>query len=95
MRAFFYPLIASGLLIAGCATEEQKPAATPVESKPAAKPQAVETKPVTRVDTTGKPTASPFAMLKDPNNILSKRQIYFEFDKFEFQFKQDRGDGSG
>ena len=83
MRAFFYPLIASGLLIAGCATEEQKPAATPVESKPAAKPQAVETKPVTRVDTTGKPTASPFAMLKDPNNILSKRQIYFEFDKFD------------
>ena len=83
MRAFFYPLIASGLLIAGCATEEQKPAATPVESKPAGKPQAVETKPVTRVDTTGKPTASPFAMLKDPNNILSKRQIYFEFDKFD------------
>ena len=84
MRAFFYPLIASGLLIAGCATEEQKPAASaPVEqAKPAAKPQAVESKPVTRVDT-GKPSASPFAMLKDPNNILSKRQVYFDFDKFD------------
>jgi len=84
MRAFFYPLITSGLLIAGCATEEQKPAATaPVEqAKPAAKPQAVESKPVTRVDT-GKPSASPFAMLKDPNNILSKRQVYFDFDKFD------------
>jgi len=92
MRAFFYPLIASGLLIAGCATEEQKPAATaPVEqAKPAAKPPAVESKPVTRVDATGKPTASPFAMLKDPNNILSKRQIYFEFDKFDVrdEYKQ-------
>jgi peptidoglycan-associated lipoprotein len=85
MRAFFYPLIASGLLIAGCATEEQKPAATaPVEqAKPAPKPPAVESKPVTRVDTTGKTTASAFAMLKDPNNILSKRQVYFDFDKFE------------
>src|SRR5258707_12260382 len=67
-----------------CATEEQKPAAPgPVEqAKPAAKPQAVESKPVTRVDT-GKPSASPFAMLKDPNNILSKRQVYFDFDKFD------------
>jgi len=92
MRAFFYPLIASGLLIAGCATEEQKPGASaPVEqAKPGAKPQAVEAKPVTRVDATGKPTASPFAMLKDPNNILSKRQIYFDFDKFDVraEYKQ-------
>ena len=86
MRAFFYPLIASGLLIAGCATEEQKPAASaPVEqAKPAAKPQAVESKPVTRVDT-GKPSASPFAMLKDPNNILSRRSIYYDFDKFDIK----------
>ena len=86
MRAFFYPLIASGLLIGACATEEQKPAATaaPVEQpKPAAKPQPVETKPVTRVDTTSKPVASPFAALKDPKNILSRRSVYFDFDKFD------------
>ena len=85
MRAFFYPLIASSLLVGACATEEQKPAASaPVEqAKPAPKPQPVETKPVTRVDTTPKSTGSPFAALKDPNNILSKRSIYFDYDKFE------------
>jgi peptidoglycan-associated lipoprotein len=85
MRAAFYPMIAASLLLAACATEEQKPAATaPVESKSASqKPEAVESKPVTRVDTTSKPTGSAFAALKDPNNILSKRQVYFDFDKFE------------
>jgi peptidoglycan-associated lipoprotein len=39
--------------------------------------------PVKPVDVTGKPSGSPFAVLKDPNNILSKRSVYFDFDKFE------------
>jgi peptidoglycan-associated lipoprotein len=72
-------------LVFGCATEDQKPAATaPVEAaKPAAKPQAVESKPVTQVQAAPKSGASPFAALKDPNNILSKRSVYFDFDKFD------------
>ncbi len=84
MRAI-YPLIAASLLLGACATEEQKPAATGVEEggKPAATPRAVESKPVARVDATGKPAGSPFAALKDPNNILSKRSVYFDFDKFD------------
>ena len=82
MRAMFCVLSAASLALASCATEEQKPAAqAPVEGKPGA-PQAVQTQPVKPV-TPGKPGASPFAALKDPNNILSKRQIYFEFDKFD------------
>jgi len=83
MRAMFYVLSAASLLVlASCATEEQKPAATaPVEGKPGA-PQAVQTQPVKPV-TPGKPGASPFAALKDPSNILSKRSVYFEFDKFD------------
>jgi peptidoglycan-associated lipoprotein len=84
MRAILISLAAASLALLGaCATEPEKPAASaPVESaKPAAKPQAVEPKPVTRVETTGKP--SPFAALKDPKSILSKRSVYFDYDKFD------------
>ena len=82
MRAMFCVLSAASLVLASCATEEQKPAATaPVEGKPGA-PQAVQTQPVKPV-TPGKPGASPFAALKDPSSILSKRTVYFDFDKFD------------
>ena len=62
MRAISYRLIAFSLLVVGaCApTEEQKPAASaPVEgARPGAaataKPQAVPTKPIARVDATSK-----------------------------------------
>jgi len=37
---------------------------------------------VSTVDVT-KPAASGISPLKDPNNILSKRSIYFEFDRFD------------
>jgi peptidoglycan-associated lipoprotein len=37
---------------------------------------------VSTVDVT-KPSASGVSPLKDPNNILSKRSIYFDFDKFD------------
>src|SRR3954453_10866262 len=82
MRAITYPLIACAVLLGACATtsDEQKPGAqAPVESKPS----AVESKPVAKVEAP-KPTASsPFAALKDPSNILSKRSVYFDYDKFE------------
>jgi len=82
MRAMFCVLSAASLALASCATEEQKPAAqAPVEGKPGA-PQAVQTQPVKPV-TPGKPGASPFAALKDPSSILSKRTVYFDFDKFD------------
>ena len=83
MRAMFCVLSAASLVLASCATEEQKPAATaPVEGKPGA-PQPVQTQPVKPVQTPGKPGASPFAALKDPSSILSKRTVYFDFDKFD------------
>ncbi len=86
MRAILYPVTAAAVLLFGaCATEpEQKPAPTTEASKPSAtKPSPVDTKPVTTVDATKKPVASPFAALKDPNNILSKRSVYYEYDKFD------------
>ena len=82
MRAMFCVLSAASLVLASCATEEQKPAAqAPVEGKPGAQP--VQTQPVKPVQTPGKPGASPFAALKDPSSILSKRTVYFDFDKFD------------
>ncbi len=35
------------------------------------------------VDVTGGPAGSGLAALKDPANILSKRSIYYDFDKFD------------
>ncbi|HET7670492.1 MAG TPA: peptidoglycan-associated lipoprotein Pal [Burkholderiales bacterium] len=92
MRAISFPLIACSLLLVGaCATtsDDQKPgAAAPVEGgKPgaSAKPQAVPQKPVARVDATAKPGGSAFAALKDPNSILSKRSVFFDYDQFEIK----------
>ena len=88
MRAMFYPLIAASLVLGACATTEtgDKPGTAGVEdrSKPGATAKPVESKPIARVET-GKPGGSPFAALKDPNNILSKRSVYFEFDKFDIK----------
>ena len=72
----------AALLVSGCQTtpEEQAPTAgTP--SKP---PAQVETKPVPRVDVTGKQQADKSGNpLKDPSSVLSRRSIYFDYDKFE------------
>ena len=74
----------AAFLIAGCTTaptEEQTPAG--VEERKPSTPPPVQTKPIPRIDVTGKPAGSPFAALKDPNNVLSKRSIYYDFDKFD------------
>jgi peptidoglycan-associated lipoprotein len=91
MRAILITaLSATGLLLAaGCQTtpEEPPPSATVEDRKPgAAKPGAdartVEPPKVAAVDiTAGKPDAA--GALKDPNSILSKRQIFFDYDKFD------------
>ena len=79
-------LTAVAALLAACETTppaEQSPAG--VEERGAGKPgaaQSVQQKPIASVDLTGarKDAAS---VLKDPNNILSKRSIYYELDKFD------------
>ena len=82
MRILWAILIVS--LLAACAstqTESQPPAA--VEDR-GGKPGAsgVQAKPITGVDLTGRPGTGA-AALKDPNNILSKRSVYYEFDKYD------------
>jgi peptidoglycan-associated lipoprotein len=86
MRILWAVLIAS--LLAACAstqTPEQQPPAA-VEDRGAGKPGAtarpVETRPIGGVDLTGRPGTGASA-LKDPNNILSKRSVYYDFDKYD------------
>jgi peptidoglycan-associated lipoprotein len=83
MRIVLTVLVAT--ILAACAstqsTDSQPPAA--VEDR-GAKPSAsgVPAKPITGVDLTGRPGTGA-AALKDPNNILSKRSVYYEFDKYD------------
>ena len=82
MRAFLIAAATtSALFVGACATttpEGEKPAATP----PSATTSEAQKPSVATVDVT-KPSASGISPLKDPNNILSKRTIYFDFDKFD------------
>jgi peptidoglycan-associated lipoprotein len=77
-------LTAAGVLLAAACTttttppEEQKPAPTE-ERKPAegATPRGVAPVDVTKGQQLGS------SALKDPSNILSKRSLYYDFDKFD------------
>ena len=88
MRAITCSAIACVVLLGACATtsEDQKPA--PTESAGPGKPGASSSpttgrEPVKPVETGKASATSPFAVLKDPNNILSKRSVYFDYDKFD------------
>jgi peptidoglycan-associated lipoprotein len=81
--------IAAAAVLAGCAgtSEEQSPAGVE-DRKPGARPptigaetQPIKQPPVASVDLTGKPR--PGSMLTDPNSPLSKRSVYFEFDRYD------------
>lgn len=63
-------------LLAGCASQEMKeqPKAAVEEKSVTAAVPAAETKSAEQAKMTGNP-------LKDPNNILSKRSVYFDFDQ--------------
>lgn len=86
----FAAISAALILAAGCQTtpEEQSPAKVedrkPAAGKPGAEARAVERPKIAAVDVTGARKDPAFA-LKDPANILSKRSIYFDYDKFEIK----------
>jgi len=69
-------IICAALLgvFAGCSSEETKQQPAAVEQpQPAAPATGAETAPATAAPVAGNP-------LTDPNNILSKRSIYYDFD---------------
>jgi peptidoglycan-associated lipoprotein len=76
---------AAGLVLGACSTTpDQKEQGAIVESREGAKPPpSVQTQPVKPVDVTGKPAAGAVAALKDPNNILSRRSIFYDYDQFD------------
>jgi len=82
MRILWAVLLAS--LLAACASTQtpdgQPPAA--VEDRGVTKPRPVESKPIGGLELTGRPVTGAGA-LKDPNNILSKRSVFYEFDKYD------------
>ncbi len=91
MRAILIAVLsgaAFGLIFAGCATTPEEQAPAKVEERgTGSKPGGAETRSADRpkiaaVDlTSGRP--DPSGALKDPNNILSKRSIYYDYDKFD------------
>jgi peptidoglycan-associated lipoprotein len=89
MRAILIATLSvTTLVLGGCQTtpEESKPSSATVEdrSKPGAKPgaqaQPVERSKVAAVDLTAAGSAS---ALKDPASILSRRQVFFDYDRFD------------
>lgn len=74
--------------LAGCSStpsQDEQAAASVEDRKPGAKPpvaQPIKQPPVAAVDlTAGKPGAR--SPLSDPASILSKRSIYFDFDRYD------------
>jgi len=89
MTTRILPIIAAASLVAlfaACSTTPEggdKPAAKP-EAASAPAPEVTARKPAPAVDLTARSRDSA-AMLKDPNNILSKRSVYFDYDKYEIK----------
>ena len=85
MRAVL--LLSILLVAAGCQTtpEDQKAAGVEDRTQPGkpGAPKPVQSPQVGKLDVT-KPGAKDLSgMLKDPANILSKRQIFFDYDRFD------------
>ncbi|HYI87380.1 MAG TPA: peptidoglycan-associated lipoprotein Pal [Burkholderiales bacterium] len=94
MRAILVATLCSAALLLGaaCSTTPEDQAAAGVEDrtgkggKPGADTRAVQPPKVAAVDLSKPPapgSPSALAALKDPNNVLSKRSIYYELDKFD------------
>jgi peptidoglycan-associated lipoprotein len=86
MRSLVIAAISAAALVLGaCATSPEEPGAAGGDpSKPGATgPGGVQTKPIARVDVTGKPAAAGPAALKDPSSPLSRRSIYYALDQYD------------
>lgn len=84
-----FAAISAALILAGCQTTPEDQTAAKVEDrkpgagKPGAEARPVERPQIGKLDVT-KPGAKDLTgALKDPANILSKRQIFFDYDKYD------------
>lgn len=77
MRKLLAPSVLA-LALAACSTTQTTQAPAQPEAKPAA--------PVATAPATPAPAAvDPLAAVKDANNILSHRSVYFDFDKYDIK----------
>jgi len=85
MRAILTILTASAaaLILSACETAPTATQKPPADTGTAPAPAAPQSSSPSSVDLGNKPGASGLSPLKDPNNILSKRSVYFDFDKFD------------
>ena len=88
MRAILIALLAAAGLAAalsGCGSgpQSQTPAAVEDRKPGADGGRPVDTLKVKPVDVTGGPAGTALGALKDPANILSRRSIFYDFDKFD------------
>jgi len=85
MRAILTILTASAavLILSACETAPTASQKPPADTGTAPAPAAPQSSSPSSVDLGNKPGASGLSPLKDPNNILSKRSVYFDFDKFD------------
>lgn len=82
MRAFWIAILCA--LLAACAsTSEQSPAGVE-DRKPGAEARGAGEGGPGSVDLTGKPG---MAALTDPSSILSKRSIFYDFDKYDVKLE--------
>jgi peptidoglycan-associated lipoprotein len=88
MNKRLFGVILLAVFLAACSSKPMKDSAQPpvADKSPASQPAApndgASTQGATDSSMDGKSNLSP---LKDPNNILSKRSIYFDFDKDEIK----------
>ncbi len=67
-------------LAAGCASSDKKAEPSVADRSTATTPPSTTTKPSTSTTSPSTTAAIAGNPLKDPNNILSKRSVYFDFD---------------
>jgi peptidoglycan-associated lipoprotein len=79
MKKLLVLLFLAGMITA-CAGNHVKEVPTTATNTP---PPVTESKPVASEKTATTAPAMQINPLTDPNNILSKRNVYFDFDKFE------------
>jgi len=78
MKKLLVPMLLAGL-ISGCAGSHVKETPKAAENAPVVQTQAPIAAKVAPAAETAKLEINP---LKDPNNILSKRSVYFDFDQY-------------
>ncbi len=83
LGARLFTIAACALLVAACATT---PVAEPPPPAPAPAPTpAPAPAPAPTPVTPAVPPAAAIDPLKDPSNILSKREVFFDFDRFDIK----------